>query len=277
VQSGSISVFGEADFYGFSGDAGDELALTLVQLTGFGADSSQKARVTLFAPSGAEGPALLANGEQRVTLAETGAYLLRVVGGASRQTTGTYNLGLECTAAGSGDPVAIVNASFEAEVLADAEYVFAIPGWSFEAGDDVGTFDPHAGAYPGGAPDGENVAFIGAGCFGCVIEQTLSASLLPDTVYTLEVEVGRRSDIAGQSLGFLVGLAVESTGVASVGAPMPAPGTFETARLTYVSPSAGAIIGQPLRIQLGAVTGPNVQFNFDAVRLLAAPLGGGGP
>jgi hypothetical protein len=92
------------------------------------------------------------------------------------------------------------------------------------------------------------------------------------------VEVGRRSDIAGEPLfGALLGLAAGSTGVAVVEVPTPAPGTFETARLTYVSPSTGVIIGQPLTILLGALTGPGVQFNFDAVRLFAAPLAGGGP
>jgi hypothetical protein len=221
------------------------------------------------------GGRFVGNDAKLLTLPEAGTYLVRVRTN-NLAGTGSYHVGLECTAAGSGDPVAIVNASFEAEVLADGEHAFAIPGWSFEAGDDVGTFDPHAGAYPGEAPDGENVAFVGAGCFGCALQQTLSASLLPDTVYTLEVEVGRRSDIAGEPLfGALLGLAAGSTGVAVVEAPTPAPGTFETARLTYVSPSTGVIIGQPLTIQLAAATGPNVQFNFDDVRLSAAPAPGG--
>ena len=45
---GSIDVAGEADFFTFTGQAGDEILLTLVQTGGFGGPS--RAQATLFDP-----------------------------------------------------------------------------------------------------------------------------------------------------------------------------------------------------------------------------------
>jgi len=101
------------------------------------------------------------------------------------------------------------------------------------------------------------------------ISQTLTDTLQPDTVYTLSVDVGRRSDLGMP--GYSISLYAGSTLLASAsgGNNSFSPGWI-TAVATYTSPSS-VTAGQALRIVLG---GSGVQTEFDNVRL-AAVTGGG--
>lgn len=103
---------------------------------------------------------------------------------------------LMTTAPAWADGVSIVNASFEdlspvpkinCPSMANCYYNNGpIPGWT--GTQQTGSFQP--GGYFSAIPDGSIVAFTNHGD----ISQTLSSSVLADTLYTLTVFVGNRTD-----------------------------------------------------------------------------------
>jgi hypothetical protein len=166
------------------------------------------------------------------------------------------------------DTVAITNPSFEMFnplsgtcTLCGNYNLGPIPGWTITGGD-AGSWQPTSAFLNLPASDGKTVAFSNGG----TIYQTLSASLAPNTTYTLSVDVGRRSDA-----GFLSNYTIElfagsmllnalsgSNGVIS-------PGTLENEFFGFTT-GAGIPSGDPLTIALLS-TGP--QTDFDNVRLTA--------
>ena len=92
--SGSIDAAAEADFYTLTGQADDVITLALVETSNWGL-SSNDARLTLFAPEGAKVISFDSNGQQQITLPESGTYVVRITA-ENFVTTGTYDLGLEC-------------------------------------------------------------------------------------------------------------------------------------------------------------------------------------
>jgi hypothetical protein len=94
IMSGSIMAVGQVDQYRFAGMANSIVTLTLADTGGFPFGTTV-ASAKVFAPSGTLVVGFNANGQQQLTLAETGTYVVQVQAG-NLVTTGTYNLGLQC-------------------------------------------------------------------------------------------------------------------------------------------------------------------------------------
>jgi hypothetical protein len=166
----------------------------------------------------------------------------------------------------------IVNAGFEQVVLPCSGFncflSSSVAGWTGTGF--FATFKPVTGVggyFPGGIPDGVNVAALGDGLNGGALIQTLSATLQANTNYTLVFSVGTRTDVALS--GYSVELLAGSTTLASDSSLAPAPGTFATGRIVYSSNANPALVGQPLGIRLTGNT--RGQAGFDKILLDATP------
>ena len=124
-----------------------------------------------------------------------------------------------------------------------------------------------AGVATGGlyATDGVYMAYCNA---NSTLSQTLTDTLQPSSVYTLSVDVGRRSDLdmPGYSISLYAGTTLLAS-TSGAGNSIPA-GTWITATATYNSPLS-VTSGQALKIVLG---GSGVQTVFDNVRLDATEV-----
>lgn len=163
------------------------------------------------------------------------------------------------------DSISIQNASFEntapltfAGCGTGCAYNFGqIPDWTLNG--TGGSFQPGS-TYYNSLPDGSIVAFSSGGS----ISQALAVSLLPDTTYTLSVDVGHRLDGFGSGTGFSISLDAGSTLLSAIGGSSSTitPGTFQEETLTYTTGST--VTPGDLSIILGSGFG---QSNFDDVRL----------
>ena len=122
--------------------------------------------------------------------------------------------------------------------------------------------------YPGriaAAPDGSQEAFSNGG----TISQVLSSTLTNNTVYTLSVYVGQRTD--DSTINYTIELIAGTSVLASVNNPVnPSPGNWGLATLSYNSGLSNINAGQQLGIKL--INNNNVQPNqvdFDEVTLTA--------
>lgn len=179
--------------------------------------------------------------------------------------TGLILAGLCMFSAGvaKADSVAIQNSSFEDTNALNLSCGAActyndgpIPGWTATGGQSGSAM--LGGYYSTAMPDGSVVAYSNGG----TISQTLAASLLPDSTYTLSVFVGDRSDnpITNYSFSLLAGSTVLGTFSGSTGAITP--GTFQQEFLTYTTGS-GVTSGN-LAINL---TSAGLQTDWDNVQL----------
>ena len=166
-------------------------------------------------------------------------------------------------ASASAQPIAITNPSFEADPLAENGFLFTASGWTTTPF--AGAFNPTAAAFPGGAPDGQNVLFSSGGS----ATQTLSAVLLANTTYTLSYYVGQRADGLGFS-PYLVELLAGGSTLASDGSLLPPPGTFLPGTVIFATGAANPLLGQSLGIRLSA---SGDQPQFDNISLVASTLG----
>ena len=162
------------------------------------------------------------------------------------------------------DSIAIQNASFETTnpltgaCGAGCGYNYGpIPDWTING--TAGSFQPNS-TYFTSVPDGTTVAFISN--TGGTISQTLAVSLLPDTTYTLSVDVGNRLDLL--ETGFSISLDAGSTNLNTITGSNSTitPGTFANETLTYTTGST--VLPGDLTIILGS---GGFQSNFDNVRL----------
>jgi hapalindole biogenesis HpiC1 cyclase-like protein/PEP-CTERM motif-containing protein len=178
-------------------------------------------------------------------------------------------------------PITITNASFEAVLLADGGFTredFSadpIPGWVVtpDGAADGGTYDPTTVQYPSGVPDGENVAFSsnfpGGSLSIATISQVLAATLAGNTLYTLNIDVGDRTDtnFGGYLIEFLAGSTVLASDNNSL---LPSSG-FLTSTVTFQTGASPSELGQSLQIRMRMLNantgGPANQVNFDNVRL----------
>jgi len=160
-------------------------------------------------------------------------------------------------------PILVINSGFEAPTLPDGGFSSSIPGWT--SGLNTGTFNPTTAQYPGQAPEGQNVAFIGP-VTSSDITQVLSSNLAVGT-YTLRVDVGARLDFpyAGYNIQLLAGSTVLAGDSNTL---TPAAGTFVTSTVSFTALAGNPALGQPLQIRLAAPNAVgNAQTNFDDVRL----------
>ncbi len=167
--------------------------------------------------------------------------------------------------------IAIVNPSFEANVLGDFQAVTQIDGWTLSGGG-MGTWNPRADFFSDEAPDGENVAFIDN---GGTISQTLAETFEAGRSYQLTVAVGDES-AAGENLGWEIRLFAGTQLLGSVNNSdfNPADDSFLDAVLTLNASdlaSQSASFGEPLRVEIfdAVIAGEN-NAQFDDVRLQSA-------
>jgi hypothetical protein len=162
------------------------------------------------------------------------------------------------------DSISIQNASFEmtnpltGACGAGCGYNYGpIPDWTIYG--TAGSFQPNS-TYFTSVPDGQTVAFISN--TGGAISQTLTVSLLPDTTYSLSVDVGNRLDLL--ETGFSISLEAGSTVLKTITGSNSTitPGTFADETLTYTTGSTP--LPGDLTIMLGS---GGFQSNFDNVQL----------
>jgi len=141
-----------------------------------------------------------------------------------------------------------------------------VPGWTVSG--QVATGKLGGIVFPGGVPDGTNIVGCGNEVGTGSISQTLSATLQPNTTYTLVVSVGRRADFPFG--GYNVELLAGPTTLASDSSLSPPAGGFLADRIVYSSGANPSLQGQKLTIRLtGNVVG--AQAVFDKVSLDATP------
>jgi hypothetical protein len=145
-----------------------------------------------------------------------------------------------------------------------------IPGWTAVGSGIIGLFQPGPNYFtlPLPAAEGQTIAQVNTGS----ISQTLSATLQVNTLYTLQVDLGRRLDNVYPSPPPTMQLFAGNTLIASAGGAQPPLGGWATWTGTYQSGASDPLAGQALKIVL-ASTAP--QGDFDNVRLTAAPSPGG--
>jgi len=174
-----------------------------------------------------------------------------------------------CLLAGGawGDSILVQNPSFEMTNTLDQPCTGStacfnngpVPGWTTLASG-FGSFAPTSTFFSLPLPDGSIVAYTNGG----TLAQTLTGiSLLPNSVYTLSVDVGRRFDIsaANYSLNLLDGSSVFCTSGPTSNGSITA-GTFQDITLTCAT--GAAVPGGFLGIEL---TGDGQQLDFDNVHL----------
>lgn len=167
-------------------------------------------------------------------------------------------------------PVAIVNASFEAEALGDGGFTVVAPsGWTNFSGSVPGTFNPNVSQL---APPTDGVQVLYINSTGDV-RQSLADTVAAGT-YTLSADFAFRKDCCGTgdfTMSLLAGgdtLASVTGGVAS-GFSSTA---FKTAEINVDVAAGAAAIGAPLVIRFQTTAG---QTDIDNVRLdfaAAAPV-----
>jgi hypothetical protein len=176
---------------------------------------------------------------------------------------------LGCIAAPAwADTIAVTNPSFEITnpltfTAPDAGSWNAgpIPGWTTTGGG-AGSWQPGPGLLSLPLPDGNTVAYSN----GATLSQTLSASLVPDTTYTLSADVGHRfdGDVTNYTIELLLGgMVLDSISGSNGAIPL---GAFQDVSFSYTSGSA------PPPGNLGiALRSDGIQADFDNVRLSAVP------
>ena len=195
-----------------------------------------------------------------------------------------------------GSPLVVVNPGFEADVVADGTYNDKIvpAGWTKYdpqniIGQDynsLGVLNPTGTVlYPGGAPEGSNVALIflwreQTNDTPAGYVQQLADDLQANTQYTLRVKVGNiapMGDVPYDLAGF-PGYRVELLAGGDVLAAdddslAPSDGTFLQSEVSFTTGDDDAALGMPLAIRLINLNkgGAGIEVNFDDVALLAAP------
>src|ERR1039457_1538434 len=183
----------------------------------------------------------------------------------------TTMIGLPAAAFAQGQAISITNAGFESDVLncagSNCFNPFVIPGWTLTG--DGSTFKPSTGPggqFPGGIPEGSNVAALGDAASAAVIIQDLGFAPLANTTYTLTVWVGQRTD--APLIAYAAELLVGMTSVASDNTLRPAAGTFALDTVTYKSGSSPGTGHLFIRLSGGG----GGQADFDKVALSASSV-----
>ena len=166
-------------------------------------------------------------------------------------------------------PLSINNASFESTVLALDNAAAGAPGsgaisdWTITAGFGGVWYIPDT-VFPGGAADGNNVAFFNG---PTTISQTLVDVLQPNTLYDLSSVLGERDEFNGTGTialfaggSLLTNATVDFNGI-SADSYVPTSAQFTTT-------NSHSQLGQQLSIQLSS-TGTGRQVLFDKIQLEA--------
>ena len=166
-------------------------------------------------------------------------------------------------------PIAISNAGFEDPALSPgAQTNNIIPGWV--SGGEDGILNGIGAGYVTSVPEGAQFAWsngVGGGITGSTtISQTLTSVLTANTVYMLNVEIGRRldcCDFPGNAIQLWAGgTLLDSDSITSL-----ALGAFATATASFFAAAGDPLLGQLLEIRLVSA---GAQVLFDDVRLDAS-------
>ena len=210
----------------------------------------------------------------------------------------------------AAQPVPIINAGFESNAIASGAFAVLTPQcWNGydpsliinNNANAVGVIRPDVPQtfFPTGAPEGAHAALVFlAGTQNAVagLQQTLAATLQPDTRYRCSVQVGNiasgtslpgSSDgggvfydldgFPGYRIDLLAGTNVIASDNNSLGAQIPE-GEWREARIHFDVTNAHPQLGLPLGIRLvnlklpGTATVPNIEVDFDDARLSAGPI-----
>ncbi|CAM3036222.1 hypothetical protein [Rariglobus hedericola] len=204
--------------------------------------------------------------------------------------------------AAHSEQLTVQNAGFETLFLANNTFNVSSPGpagWSAYGSINhnnrsIGALNPTGSTlYSGGAPEGRNVGVVflmdnanNQSQFASIesgLVQTLSATLLTNTRYTLTVEVGNMAPDAtpnnnafaftgfpGYRIDLLAGGQVIASDNNSL---LPAEGTFLTSQFSLSIGASHVLAGQALGIRLVNLNaGPGIEVNFDNVRLDATAI-----
>ncbi|QDT08912.1 PEP-CTERM sorting domain-containing protein [Planctomycetes bacterium K23_9] len=157
----------------------------------------------------------------------------------------------------------------------------------------IGTLTPSAGSpfFPGGATDGQRVGIAfnfegsgGQGEYG--MQQTLAATLQPNTAYSLDVDIGNIASgpsfdlrgFPGYRVDLLAGGVVIAQDNNSLSGSI-AEGTFETSNISFATTESHAQLGQSLQIRLVNINqidalfpDSDLEVDFDFVRLNATAV-----
>lgn len=177
--------------------------------------------------------------------------------------------------------ISVANPGFEADSLTDGDATIqSITGWTaVNNGGNGGVFNPGDNNYLGASNTssnftslfGQNVAYSN----GRTIEQTLSATFNPASVYKLSVDVGKRLDEPFPSTGASIQILAGTKVIASSVTPVPSSGGFITVTAAYNpkrvnrNGAYNQYSGQPLKIRLVSNDGNTFtgQVNWDNVKL----------
>ena len=157
--------------------------------------------------------------------------------------------------------IEIDNASFEATDHGNNQWDRSVEGWD-QTGS-TGDWDPNT-QLGDGATDGENVAWLNSGS----ISQTLDATFNVEQGYTLDIDVGNRTDQADATYEIKLYAGDQEVGSISSDDLPVVDGEFVTAQVRVDAGEFGndfAGNGQPLRIEITKTGGG--QLNIDNVRM----------
>ena len=191
----------------------------------------------------------------------------------------------------------IENPSFEAPALDDGTFTLTPPpGWNLfddfgfvpqsptSTSSKVNVHNPTLSEYPGGVPQGQNVAGVyltqapNVASVGLI--QTLDAVVQPNTQYTLTVDVGNPAginEVGADLTGFpgyrvllLAGGEIVAVDDNSLNIEE---GFFATSTVSFTAADGESFVGKNLGILLiNSLTGKGIEVDFDDVRLTASTI-----
>lgn len=173
----------------------------------------------------------------------------------SKKTVAATLLSL-CSVSAMAMNVVINNHDFDDQSVIDNGALSTIQGWQVESGI-VGIFNPPDAVFTGEAGNGihENTVYM---INEAKVSQTLAATLLQDTQYTLTFDVGERSDVSMQNYTIVI----KSNGSNLVFATNPEiptqPGSFSRGELRF---NSGSNFGDQITIEV--ITNGTGHVNLD--------------
>jgi len=140
-------------------------------------------------------------------------------------------------------PIAITNASFEAENLGDGDWNNSIVGWTKTGSS--GTYDPKDKDWDVSTVTGENVAWIDGN--GARISQTLSETFQDGAVYSFDLDLG---DDKSGSAAYTINIYAGSTIIGTISGNTTGKEELSTVNVNSSGFSNPALNGQTIRIEV---------------------------